>query len=254
MKRTKSRAVQAQQGAATILQPQQAQALIVPSAGSDGYGGGYDGYQEGSPAEDEDPMVHPPLWQFLLGGFEIFWGACTNVFQVITSITGIVGWQQHEMIDAYGYQRAAQIILSRNLGLFLVATVLGVGAQVAIQAFTQQIRKTWKQKRVIEHESTRQALIEVVSDLNFGQVLGYAGFLICAFSDYLFVTQIDSTGSLGSYILMSFWALILAGSSTHVLHDGIQRVYSGVLALRAWRLWQDALRAHFAELARQYQQ
>jgi hypothetical protein len=249
MKRTKSRAVLPQQGTTTILQPQQSQSLVVPSTVN------YD-QQYQAPMEEggDDAMLQPPLWLFLLGGAEVLWGGCTNVFQVITSVTGILGWQQHEMIDAYGLSKAAQLMIVRNLGLLLVALVLGLGAQISIQAFTQQISKTWKQKRVVEHESTRQAIIEVFSQLSIGQLLGYAGFLVCGFSDYLFVTQIDSTNSLGSYVIMTFWALILAGSSTYILHDGIQRIYSGVLALRAWRLWQDALKAHFEELARQYQQ
>lgn len=252
MKRTKSRAVQ--QGATTVLQPQQTQSLVV-NAG-DGYSDGYVDQQYQAPADEggEDPMLHPPLWLFILGGIEVLWGASTNFFQVVTSVTGILGWQQHELMDAYGYAKAGQLILNRNMGLLLVALVLGIGSQVGIQAFTQQIKKAWKQKRVLEHESTQQALVEIVSELSIGQVLGYASLLVCGFSDYLFVTQIDSSNSLGSYVIMTFWAVILAGSSTYILHDGIQRIYSGVLALRAWRLWQDALKAHFEELARQYQQ
>jgi hypothetical protein len=251
MKRTKSRAVQ--QGTTTILQPQQqTQSLVVPN-GVDAYNNGY--YDQQAPADDgEDPMIQPPLWLFILGGAETFWGAVTNFFQVFTSVTGIIGWQQHELMDAYGYAKAGQLIMNRNMGLILVALVLGVGSQIGIQAFTQQIKKAWKQKRVLEHESTKQAIIEIASDLSIGQVIGYASLLVCCFSDYLFVTQIDSSGSVGSYVIMTFWALLLAGSSTYIMHDGIQRIYSGVLALRAWRLWQDALKAHFEELARQYQQ
>lgn len=253
MKRTKSRAVQ--QGATTLLQPQQTQSLVVPN-GSDAYNGGYyDQQYQQAPADDgEDPMLHPPLWLFILGGVEVAWGGLTNLFQVFTSVTGILGWQQHELMDSFGYAKAGQLILNRNMGLMLVALVLGVGAQVGIQAFTQQIKKAWKQKRVAEHESTKQALVEIASELSIGQVIGYASILVCCFSDYLFVTQVDSTGSIGSYVIMTFWALQLAGSSTYILHDGIQRIYSGILALRAWRLWQDALKAHFEELARQYQQ
>jgi hypothetical protein len=253
MKRTKSRAVQ--QGATTLLQPQQTQSLVVPN-GSDAYNGGYyDQQYQQAPADDgEDPMLHPPLWLFILGGVEVAWGGVTNLFQVFTSVTGILGWQQHDLMDSYGYAKAGQLILNRNMGLMLVALVLGVGAQIGIQAFTQQIKKAWKQKRVAEHESTKQALVEIVSELSIGQVIGYASILVCCFSDYLFVTQVDSSGSIGSYVIMTFWALQLAGSSTYILHDGIQRIYSGVLALRAWRLWQDALKAHFEELARQYQQ
>ncbi len=254
MKRTKSRAVQ--QGAATVLQPQQAQSLVV-SNGVDPYNNGYyDQQYQQVPADDggEDPMLHPPLWLFVLGGAETLWGVLTNFFQVFTSITGILGWQQHELMDTYGYAKAGQLILNRNVGLFLVALVLGVSAQVGIQAFTQQIKKAWKQKRVMEHESTKQEIVEIVSELSIGQVIGYASLLVCCFSDYLFVTQVDSTGSIGSYVIMTFWALLLAGSSTYIMHDGIQRFYAGVLSLRAWRLWQDALKAHFEELARQYQQ
>lgn len=254
MKRTKSRAVQ-QQGTTTLLQPQQTQSLVVPNA--NGYNGGYyDDQQFQAPADDgqDDAMLHPPLWLFILGGLEATWGSVTNFFQVFTSVTGILGWQQHELMDAYGYAKAGQLILNRNMGLILVAVVLGIGSQIGIQAFTQQIKRAWKQKRVLEHESTKQAIIEIASELSIGQVIGFASILVCGFSDYLFVTQVDSTGSLGSYVIMTFWALMLAGSSTYLLHDGIQRIYSGVLALRAWRLWQDALKAHFEELARQYQQ
>ncbi len=251
MKRTKSRAVQ--QGSTTVLQPQQTQSLVVPNA-VDGYNDGYYDQQAPADGDGEDPMLHPPLWLFILGGIEVLWGLCTNFFQVVTSVTGILGWQQHELMDAYGYARAGQLILNRNMGLLLVAVVLGVGSQIGIQAFTQQIKKAWKQKRVLEHESTKQALVEIASEMSIGQVIGYASLLVCGFSDYLYVTQVDSTNSLGSYVIMTFWALLLAGSSTYIMHDGIQRIYSGVLALRAWRLWQDALKAHFEELARQYQQ
>lgn len=255
MKRSKSRAVQ--QAATTVLAPQQPQALVVPKeAIQQGGYGYYDGYQGAPPPQQEEgeEMLHPPLWLFILGSAEVLWGGITNIFQVVTSITGILGWQQHELIDAYGYGKAAEIIFQRNLGLLLVALVLGIGSQIGIQAFTQQIKRAWKQKRVLEHESTKQAIVEIASELSIGQVIGYASLLVCGFSDYLYVTQVDSTGSLGSYILMTFWALLLAGSSTYIMHDGIQRIFSGVLALRAWRLWQDALKAHFEELARQYQQ
>lgn len=246
MKKTRTNA--APQGGAT---PQRSQSLFAPS---DGY---YDQTTlEAVQADEEgqDPMLHPPLWLFLLGGLEILWGACSNVFQVVTSLTGILGWQNHELVDKYGYVQGTQLILSRQFGLVLVAIVLSVGAQIGIQAFTQQISRAWKERRVVEHESTRQALIEVVSSLSIGQLLGYASILICGWSDYMFVTQIDSTNSLGSYILMSFWALILGCSSTYVLMDGIQRFWSGTLALRAWSLWQDALKTHFQTLAQQYQQ
>jgi len=256
MKRTKSRTL-APQG--TTLQPQsaQSQSLLVPTTNGNEYSG-YDGYgstQDGGSSDEElDPMLNPPIWLFILGGIELAWGSISNGFQVFTSITGILGWQEHELIDAYGYVKAAQLMVERNLGLLIVAMVLGLGAQIGIQAFSQQISKTWRQKRVVEHESTQQALIEIASNLSLGQLLGYVSILVCAFSDYLFVTQIDSSGSLGSYILMTFWAMILACSSTYILMDGWQRVWSGILALRAWRLWQDALKAHFEELARQYQQ
>ena len=224
--------------------------LLVPS---DGY---YDKSMEEVPVEDEgqDPMLHPPMWLFILGGIEIAWGATSNIFQVVTSFTGILGWQNHELIDKYGYAQAMELSLNRSLGLILVATVLSIGAQIGIQAFTQQISRAWKEKRVIEHESSKQALIEIVSGISIAQLYGYASILVCVWSDYMYVTQIDSTGSLGSYILMTFWALILGCSSTYVLMDGIQRFWSGMLALRAWALWQDALKAHFEELARQYQQ
>ncbi len=257
MKRTKSRAVQ-QQGATTILQPMQQTQSLVASNDVDSYNGGYYDQQQymAVPEDDggEDPMLHPPLWLFILGGVETAWGGLTNLFQVFTSVTGILSWQQHELMDAYGYAKAGQLILNRNMGLILVALVLGVGSQIGIQAFTQQIKKAWKQKRVLEHESTKQAIVEIASDLSIGQVIGYASLLVCCFSDYLFVTQVDSSGSVGTYVIMTFWAVLLAGSSTYILHDGIQRIYSGVLALRAWRMWQDALKAHFEELARQYQQ
>lgn len=232
--------------------PQRSQSLLVPSNGY--YDQSLQREEVQASEEGQDPMLHPPLWLFLLGGIEILWGACSNVFQVVTSLTGILGWQDHELIDKYGYVQGTQLELSRQFGLVLVAIVLSVGAQIGIQAFTQQISRAWKERRVVEHESTRQALIEIVSSLSIGQLLGYASILICGWSDYMFVTQIDSTNSLGSYILMSFWALILGCSSTYVLMDGIQRFWSGTLALRAWSLWQDALKAHFQELTQQYQQ
>ena len=198
-------------------------------------------------------LTRPILWLFILGGIETAWGAASNIFQVITSWAGILGWQQHDLIATYGVTKGSAMALSQNLGFGLVAAVLSIGAQIGIQAFTQQISRAWKAKRVEEHESTRQALVEIVSGLSIGQLLGYTSILVCAWSDYMFVTQIDSTGSLGSYILMTFWALILGSSSTYVLMDGIQRLWSGTLALRAWGMWQDALKAHFEALAQQYQ-
>lgn len=209
--------------------------------------------EEEIPEEGQDPMLHPPLWLFIFGGFETIWGAASNILQVITSWAGIIGWQQHDLIATYGVTKGSAMALTQNLGFGLVAAVLSIGAQVGIQSFTQQISRAWKEKRVVEHESTRQALIEIVSGLSIGQLFGYASILVCAWSDYTYVTQIDATGSLGSYILMVFWGLILGSSSTYVLTDGIQRVWSGTLALRAWSMWQNALKAHFEELARQYQ-
>ncbi|SRR5216110_1250357 len=239
-----------QKGQATPQQGGRSPSVLVPT--NDYYD---QSVQEATPEEEgQDPMLHPPVWLFILGGIETLWGGASNIFQVITSIAGIIGWQEHELIDAYGYVKGTELQLSRNFGLILVALVLSIGAQIGIQAFTQQISRTWKEKRVAEHESTQQALIEIVSSFSIVQLLGYASILICGWSDYMFVTQIDSTGSLGSYILMSFWALILGCSSTYLLMDGIQRLWSGALALRAWALWQNALTAHFEELARQYQQ
>jgi hypothetical protein len=246
MKKTPKRTNAPSQGAT----PQRSQSLLVPT---NGY---YDqSVPEEAPVDDEgqDPMLHPPLWLFILGGIEIIWGAASNIFQVVTSFTGILGWQNHELVDKYGYAQAMELSLNRSVGLILVATVLSIGAQIGIQAFTQQISRQWKEKRVLEHESTKQALVEIVSGISIAQLYGYASILVCVWSDYMYVTQIDNTGSLGSYILMSFWALILGCSSTYVLMDGIQRFWSGTLALRAWALWQDALKAHFEELARQYQ-
>lgn len=203
--------------------------------------------------EEQDPVLQPPLWLFVMGGLEILWGVTTNLIQGGTSFTGILGWQQQDTLSGYGVVEGTKLLLSSNLGYAVVALVLAIGAQLGIQVVNQQISKEWKQKRVVEHESTQQALVQIASNLSIGHLLGGVSYLICAVSDYMFITEIDSTKSLGSYVIMTFWSVILACSSTYVLLDGIQRVWSGVLAHRAWRLWQDALRAHFERLANQYE-
>lgn len=244
MKRTKTRTQQQN----VALQDRRSSSLIVP-ADED-----YittDVLDEEQP--EEDPVLQPPLWLFIVGAIEILWGATTNILQAGTSFTGILGWQQSDTLNSNGLTEGAKLLLSRNLGFTVVALVLGIGAQIGIQVVNQQISKEWKQKRVVEHESTQQALVQIAGNLSIGHLLGGVSYLICAVSDYMFITEIDSSGSFGAYIIMTFWALILACSSTYVLLDGVQRVWSGVLAHRAWRLWQDALRVHFERLADQYQ-
>ncbi|SRR6266496_2189985 len=243
MKRTKTRS---QQNVALL--DQQTSSLIVPADEDEIT---TDVLEDGQ--LEEDPVLQPPLWLFIVGGVEVLWGLITNFLQAGTSFTGILGWQQQDTLTGYGMVEGAKLLVSRNLGFAIVALVLGVGAQIGIQVVNQQISRQWKQKRVVEHESTQQALVEIASNLSIGHLLGGVSYLICAVSDYMFITEIDSTGSLGSYIIMTFWAVILACSSTYVLLDGVQRIWSGVLAHRAWRLWQDALRAHFEHLAEQYQ-
>ncbi len=222
--------------------------LIVPPGGDDNSTDALDMDEQ----SDEDPVLQPPLWLFIVGGVEVLWGLITNFLQAGTSFTGLLGWQQQDTITGYGLTEGAKLLVSRNLGFAIVALVLGVGAQIGIQVVNQQISRQWKQKRLVEHESTQQALVEVASNLNIGHLLGGVSYLICAVSDYMFITEIDSSGSFGAYIIMTFWAVILACSSTYVLLDGVQRIWSGVLAHRAWRLWQDALLAHFEHLADQY--
>jgi hypothetical protein len=243
MKRTKTRPQQT-----AVLAERQTSSLIVPANEQ------YittDALEEEQP--EEDPVLQPPLWLFIVGGLEILWGVITNFLQAGTSFTGILGWQQSDTLTSYGLTEGTKLLLSRNLGFTVVALVLGVGAQIGIQVVNQQISKEWKQKRVVEHESTQQALVQIASNLSIGHLLGGVSYLICAVSDYMFITEIDSSGSFGAYIIMTFWAVILACSSTYVLLDGVQRIWSGVLALRAWRLWQDTLRAHFERLAEHYQ-
>lgn len=57
--------------------------------------------------EGQDPMLQPPLWLFILGWLEISWGLASNIFQVITSWAGIMGWQQHEMVVKYGLAKSS---------------------------------------------------------------------------------------------------------------------------------------------------
>jgi len=246
MKRTKARSQQT----AVLADRQTSSSLIVPPGGDDTIT--TDGLMMDE-QPDEDPVLQPPLWLFIVGGVEIVWGLITNFLQAGTSFSGILGWQQSDTLNGYGMAEGTKLLLSRNLGFTVVALVLGVGAQIGIQVVNQQISREWKQKRVVEHESTQQALVQIASNLNIGHLLGGVSYLICAVSDYMFITEIDSSGSFGAYIIMTFWALILACSSTYVLLDGVQRIWSGVLAHRAWRLWQDALLAHFEQLADQYQ-
>lgn len=243
MKRTKTRSQQT-----AVLTDRRTNSLIVPADEEEIT---TDVLEDEQP--DEDPVLQPPLWLFIIGGIEVLWGATTNFLQAGTSFTGILGWQQSDTLTSYGLALGTKLLLSRNLGFTVVALVLGIGAQIGIQVVNQQISKQWKQKRVVEHESTQQALVQIASNLSIGHLLGGVSYLICAVSDYMFITEIDSSGSFGAYIIMTFWALILACSSTYILIDGVQRIWSGVLALRAWRLWQDTLRAHFERLADQYQ-
>lgn len=239
MKRTKTRS---QQTAA--LAGRQTSSLIVPPGGDDIT----TDFLEREPP-DEDPVLQPPLWLFIVGGIEVLWGSITNFLQAGTSFTGLLGWQQSDTLTTYGLMIGTKLLLARNLGFTIIALVLGIGAQVGIQVVNQQISKEWKQRRVVEHESTAQALVQVASNLSIGHLLGAVSYLICAVSDYMFISEIDSSGSIGAYIIMTFWAVMLACSSTYVLLDGVQRIWSGVLALRAWRLWQDTLREHFERLA-----
>jgi hypothetical protein len=241
MKRTKS-----SRTPSTAVQDRQTQLLVPTEEEVDTDSLDYE-------PEEQDPVLQPPLWLFVMGGLEILWGGITNLIQGGTSFTGILGWQQQDTLSGYGVVEGTKLLLSSNLGYAVVALVLAIGAQLGIQVVNQQISKEWKQKRVVEHESTQQALVQIGSNLSIGHLLGGVSYLICAVSDYMFITEIDSTRSLGSYVIMTFWSVILACSSTYVLLDGIQRVWSGVLAHRAWRLWQDALRAHFERLADQYE-
>ena len=243
MKRTKTRT---QQSAA--LQSRRGSSLVVPA--DEDYV--TTDILDEEPAE-EDPVLQPPLWLFIVGGVEILWGLITNFLQAGTSFTGILGWQQSDTLTSYGLAEGTKLLLAKNLGFTVVALVLGIGAQIGIQVVNQQISREWKQKRVVEHESTQQALVQIAGNLSIGHLLGGVSYLICAVSDYMFITEIDSSGSFGAYMIMTFWALILACSSTYILLDGVQRIWSGVLAHRAWRLWQDALRTHFERLAEQYQ-
>ena len=236
---TSNRSVQGAQTRSLIVSPQEENIS-------------YDEQAESELQDQHDPVLQPPLWLFILGAIEILWGAVTNVIQAFTSIVGIVGWQQSDTIATYGILPGAKHLLANNAEFGIVACVLGVGAQIGIQVTSQQISRKWKQKRVEEHESVRQAMVEIVSSADVGNILGGISFLICAVSDYLFITDLLPSGSLGSYFLMTFWGLILACSSTYVLIDGIQRVWSGVLAHRAWKLWQQVLTTHYQELAKQY--
>ena len=244
MKRTNTRSQQT-----AVLADRQTSSLIVPPGGDDITTDGLEMDEQ----PEEDPVLQPPLWLFIVGAIEVLWGATTNFLQAGTSFTGILGWQQSDTLNSYGLALGTKLLISRNLGFTVVALVLVIGAQIGIQVVNQQISKEWKQRRMVEHESTGSALIQIASNLSIGHLLGGVSYLICAVSDYMFITEIDSSGSFGAYIIMTFWALILACSSTYVLLDGVQRIWSGVLALRAWRLWQDTLRAHFERLAEQYQ-
>lgn len=241
MKRTQT----APRRSSAVLSPAQTSSLIVTETEND--------IDAAATQEEEDPVLHPPLWLFFLGGIEILWGAATNVVQVITSIVGLIGWQQSETLKANGYLVGTQLLLAKNLGFDAVAVILAFGSQIGIQVITQQLRRRWKERRMQEHESTGQALVEIAASLDMLTILGYVSFIVCGVSDFMFITNLLPSDSVATYVLMLFWGLVLAASSTAVLSDGVQRVWGGVLALRAWRLWQEALRAHFAELAKQCQ-
>ena len=72
MKRTQTRSQQT-----AVLADRQTSSLIVPPGRDDVTTDGLEMDEQ----PEEDPVLQPPLWLFIVGGVEIVWGAITNFFR-----------------------------------------------------------------------------------------------------------------------------------------------------------------------------
>jgi len=196
--------------------------------------------------EEYDPSLTSPFYLFLIGFLALVASVGSNIIQGFTSFTAYIGMQDNDILKKYGFGQGSLVVVRDHLPHVIIAGVIAVLAQIGMIISSQMISKQWKQKVVLEHAERRQALAEIVTSADIGEIIGLVSVVACAISDYTFITLYDA-----NIILMIFWGILLSGFSTWALVKSVEWLWAGWSALESWLLWRSALKRAFDAMAEQ---
>lgn len=188
--------------------------------------------QEELAYEEASTKISSPKRMMNLGLAEKFSGLGANVAQATTtfySFLQICMGLNDQTLAAHGPIIGLFKILQTNLIYGLVGLVMGIGAQLLLQAGCQRISKKWKHEHITQNQDQRLGIMKVALSDKIGLFFTGLGFIIDAVSDLSFVYAFH----IPWYVCILF-GLMMNGMATWLYYDGDERFHSAYMVW--WRL------------------
>ena len=188
--------------------------------------------QEQLAYEETSVKISSPQRQMNLGLTEKYVGLSANIAQITTtfySFLQICVGMNDPTLSTYGPFVGLAMILHKNPVYAVIGLVMGVGAQLLLQAGCQRISKRWKAEHITEHQDQRFGIVKVALSDRIGLFFTGLGFIIDAVSDISFVFAFH----IPWYVCILF-GLMTNGLATWLYYDGDERFHASYMVW--WRL------------------
>lgn len=183
-------------------------------------------------AEETSTKISSPRRMMNLGLAEKYSGLGANFAQATTTFYAflqICMGLSDQTLAQHGPIIGLIKILQTNLIYAVVGLVMGVGAQLLLQAGCQRISKKWKREHITQHQDQRLGIVKVALSDRVGLFFTGLGFIIDGVSDLSFVYAFH----IPWYVCVLF-GLMMNGMSTWLYYDGDERFHSAYMVW--WRL------------------
>jgi hypothetical protein len=167
-----------------------------------------------------------------LGLAEKYTGLAANGVQIITtfySFVQICVGIHDPTLSTYGPFVGLGMIIGHNAIYAIVGLVIGIVAQLLLQAGCQRISKRWKAEHITRHQDQRLGIVKVALHDRVGLFFTGLGFVVDAISDLSFVFAFH----IPWYVCILF-GLLMNGAATWLYYDGDERFHASYMVW--WRL------------------
>ena len=188
--------------------------------------------QEELAYEEATTKISSPRRMMNLGLAEKYSGLGANVVQGTTTMYAFLQLcmgLQDQTLSAYGPFVGIFKIAQSNFIYIVVGVVMGLGAQLLLQAGCQRISKKWKREHITQNQDQRLGIVKVALSDKIGLFFTGLGFIIDAISDLSFVYAFH----IPWYVCILF-GLMMNGMATWLYYDGDERFHSAYMVW--WRL------------------
>jgi hypothetical protein len=207
---------------------------LMPTTTTNGGGTNQQGRspQEELAYEETTTKISSPRRMMNLGLAEKYCGLGANFAQMTTtfySFLQICMGLSDQTLAKNGPIIGLVKVLQTSLIYGLVGLIMGVGAQLLLQAGCQRISKKWKREHITQNQDQRLGIIKVALSDKIGLFFTGLGFIIDGISDLSFVYAFH----IPWYVCILF-GLMMNGLATWVYYDGDERFHSAYMVW--WRL------------------